>query len=429
VRTDLRSGASARARALLLVTTGALLVGLVEGSRPLLVLAVMAATPLVVSNRSADPQSVEVRCAPPPGVVVEGDSLEAVITLELDKPVEQLRASLVAPSGLQPASQTISVHGTDRLTWSARLTPERWGPLRPPVIYVEAVSSGGLRTALAELRLPLQLVAVPRPAPVGPLRTAFTGRARTGNHAAREAGDGVEFAGIRPFAPGDTPRRIHWPSSSRRGALYVTERAAESAVDVVLVVDSLIEAGPPGQSTLDLSLRGAAGLARELLATADRVGLVVLGGVMGWLTPATSTRQWYRIATTALGAAPHESYVTPDLSRIPPAALPSGALVVAFTPLLDPRTLTVLADLRRRRFQVVVVDVLGEAPAGDRHRPVEQLGKRLWTLQRAATHAHVTALGCLLAPWSGQEPLAVPLNGALRGAERLEAHSRHGGAR
>jgi uncharacterized protein (DUF58 family) len=428
VRTDLAVGASTRARLLVLTGGAALLAGVAGGVRALVVLAAVMVIPILVARRTRDPAVVTVTCSVPPGPLLEGDPVDVEITVTVDEPVERLAVELPSTPAVlvEPVESTATATGT--LSWTAVLTATRWGRVRPPVLRVLTSSRHDLRTGVAELPLPVELVALPRPAVVGPLTASFTGRARTGNHPARTAGEGVEFAGIRPFVPGDAPRRVHWPVSSRRGSLFVTERAAESAVDVVLVVDTFVESGAPGGSTLDVSLRGAAGLARTLLASADRVGLVLLGGILGWLAPATSTRQWYRIAAAGLGVSPYQSYVTPEIDRIPPVALPAGALVVVFTPLLDPRTLTVLADLRRRRFDVIVIDVLPEAPAAS-GSPADLLGRRLWRLQRTATHRQLATLGCALAPWYAGEPLGVPLSAALRAAGPARNHRVTGSAR
>ena len=44
---------------------------------------------------------------------------------------------------------------------------------------------------------------------------------------ARAKGDGIEFADIRPFVPGDRVRRINWRASARRPGLWVNESHPE----------------------------------------------------------------------------------------------------------------------------------------------------------------------------------------------------------
>ena len=50
----------------------------------------------------------------------------------------------------------------------------------------------------------------------------------SGNQVAREQGEGIEFADLRPFVPGDRVRRINWRASARRGELWVNELHARA---------------------------------------------------------------------------------------------------------------------------------------------------------------------------------------------------------
>ena len=95
-------------------------------------------------------------------------------------------------------------------------------------------------------------------------------------------------------------------------------------------------------------MHGAAALATAYLRVSDRAGIVVLGGALRWLGPAQAMRQFYRIAEMMLQAR-YDSFVTPDVGRIPRTALPPGTLVVAFSPLLDPRGFGAVTDLRAAR--------------------------------------------------------------------------------
>jgi ATPase family associated with various cellular activities (AAA) len=140
--------------------------------------------------------------------------------------------------------------------------------------------------------------------------------------------------------------------------------------------------------------------------------------------PAHGDRQFYQIAELLLQAR-YDSWVTPDLDRIPRTALPPGTLVVALSPLLDPRGLAALTDLRRRGFPLIVVDTLrDEPPAGPRPAGAG-LALRLWRVDRAATRSALRGLGVPVLRWdAGAEldsvlaPLRRPPPGARRPAAR-----------
>src|SRR5204863_319240 len=101
----------------------------------------------------------------------------------------------------------------------------------------------------------------------------------TGNRVSRATGEGLEFADLREFVPGDRIRRINWRASARRGELWVNEFHAERNADVILFLDSFIDARRSDRGTLDEAVRAAATLTERYLLEKDRVGLVNFGGV------------------------------------------------------------------------------------------------------------------------------------------------------
>src|SRR5207247_1856439 len=83
-------------------------------------------------------------------------------------------------------------------------------------------------------------------------------------------GAGIEFFGIRGYQPGDRLRDLNWAVTSRLGQPHVNQRAALRAADLVIMIDAFSDVGPPGDTSLDLAVRGAAGLATAYLRTGDR---------------------------------------------------------------------------------------------------------------------------------------------------------------
>ena len=104
----------------------------------------------------------------------------------------------------------------------------------------------------------------------------------------------------------------------------------------------------------------------------------------------------------------------PDtLARLPRAALPPGSLIVAFSPLLDPRFIEAVRDLRERGFSVLIVDVLSSLPEHD-SSTLSALTARLWKLEQEAMRYSLTQIGVPVAHWDGQAPLDEPLAPYLR---------------
>ena len=238
--------------------------------------------------------------------------------------------------------------GGGALETSWKLTARRWGRWSGQVT-VSVTSRGGLFTGTAAVSLP-QLTVYPRPPSLSQLALPADLRTRIGDHVDRRPGEGVEFAGIRPFAAGDRLRRINWPVTSRRGTLHVNQLAAEHAAEIIAVIDAFSDIGPAGDSTLDRAVRGTAGMARAYMRPADRLGVVILYGPLRWIPHRKRRRQFFRIAESVLDTRGLDSYVAPDLARFPRAVLPPGALVILFSPLLDERAIDAAADLHERGY-------------------------------------------------------------------------------
>jgi uncharacterized protein (DUF58 family) len=222
------------------------------------------------------------------------------------------------------------------------------------------------------------------------------------------AGEGTEFTGVREYVPGDRQRAINWPATTRRGRLHVNTFAAERSQDVVLLVDATSDVGPPGSSALDLGLRGAAGAARAYLAARDRVGVITYQwGSARWLAPSLGRRQVYRIIDAMLEA--DAGWVRgAAFGRLPRAALPPGALVVTFSPLLDQRFVEALRDMRERGFALIVVDVLNTGPPA-RYAFADVLARRIWLMEQQAIRFSLRELGVPVVHWDGVTPLDLPL--------------------
>jgi hypothetical protein len=90
------------------------------------------------------------------------------------------------------------------------------------------------------------------------------------------------------------------------------------------------------------------------------VGLLSFGGSVNWLEPALGTVQLYRITEALLDTEVVLSYVWRDIRVIPTHALPPKALVLGLTPLLDPRMVDALVDVRGRGADVAAVEIAPE---------------------------------------------------------------------
>jgi uncharacterized protein (DUF58 family) len=355
--------------------------------------------------RAPRPQSVRVSLRLSEVRFYEGErvAVEATVEGHGDHDVEVL----LHPSG---DVQTVGsrdedgLHGPGGTGLAFRVN--RWGHQAPGVIEVTMRDRWGVFECRGFTSLP-RVVCYPRPARHRRARALGRLTSRSGDHPARSPGEGVEFIGVRQYAPGDRQRSINWAATTRRGRLQVNTYAAERSQDIVLVVDALSEVGQPGSTSLDYALRGALGVARTYLDARDRVGIVSFGKRLLWLSPGMGNRQFSRLLEGVLEIVPGWS-PDGDVTRVPRTALPPGASVIAFSPLLDTELVEALRDLRQRSFSVVVVDVLNVEPGGGRSK-LDRLARRVSRMERQALMFSLEELAIPVVAWDGEEPLALPV--------------------
>ena len=245
-------------------------------------------------------------------------------------------------------------------------------------------------------------------------------QAFSGNQVARNRGEGIEFADLRPFTPGDRIRRVNWRATARRGEPWINEMHPERNADVVLFLDTFAEARRDDLGTLDIGVRAAASLAALYLREKDRVGVVSFGGVLNWLTVTSGTTQLYRIVDSLLDAQIVLSYAWKDLDVIPPRTLPPRALVIALSPLLDERAVGALLDLRARGFDLAVVELSPFSFVPEPETETQRLAYRLWRLRREALRSKYAALGVPIVEWHE----GVPMEAVVEEVRAFRRHAR-----
>jgi uncharacterized protein (DUF58 family) len=403
---------SPRARNLATAALLALLAAILTGHAALVLLAAPALGALALMPWRRPPEP-DVTVTVSGARCFEGEdvTITATVSMPGGAPPDEIVAELVPAPRVALVSgasaQVFLQAGTVTAAWVVR--PGRWGRYPPGAVLVTVRAGlGGAQVLIRAEPDPLEIF--PRPARMRPRLVPAELLRRIGEHTGRAVGAGVEFAGLRPYQPGDQLRDVNRAVSIRRGQLHVNQRAAARAADLVIMIDAFGPAeGAVADRTVDLAVHGAATLAAAYLKVSDRAGIVVLGGTLRWLGPAHGMRQFYRIAELLLQAR-YDSWATPDLDRIPRTALPPGTLVVALSPLLDPRGLAALTDLRRRGFPLIVVDTLRDEPPPTSParltgpftgRPPAEAGLalRLWRLDRAATRSALRGLGVPVLRW------------------------------
>ena len=376
---------------------------LVSGRWSLLVFAAPLLGVLCSAGWQRPVSGMSVRAAPPLLRCFEGEREQ--IDVELVTAMDGMRdgsaaLSVSAPDGMH----TESLDSGDPHRRTVAVSAERWGRF-PLQARVDVLAPGGLLAASgsAEIGEVFVFPLVPPPSTAMPRAEMLN---RIGTHLTRHIGPGVEYADIRAYVPGDQLRTVNWSVSARRGTLHVTQRLTDRSVDVVVLVD--MSAQPPGPATVatQRAVEGALQVVQSALRSGDRVGVVGLGGQRPrWLGPDIGQRQFYRVLDTVLGAG--GGYRDMSGTLAPRAAVPPGAVVIAFSTLLEADFGLAMMDLSQRGHVVVVIDVLQGCPLGDDEEPILE---RMWALQRSAMYRDMRMMGVEVLAW----PTEVTLDVAMR---------------
>src|SRR5215212_5015616 len=320
----------------------ALALGLPELAAVTAPFAVLAVLGLALVREPAVTGTVDVSSAR----VLEGDDVEVTLHLRALAPVERLEAFVVVEDGLavEDGGNVVALRlgAGDEREHHFSLRCERWGAYGVGEVLLRAADLLSLRRWEARLDRRSPLRVYPRPEQVAELLRPFRTQVFSGNHVSREKGEGIEFADLRPFVPGDRVRRVNWRASARRAA---------------------------------------AGLAEHYLREKDRVGVVSFGGRLNWLLPGTGPAQLYRVLDAILESEIVVSFAWKDVDIVPRRMLPAHALVIALTPLLDDRAVAALLDLRARGFDLAVIEVSPLRFTQPGPREIDRLAYRLWRLK------------------------------------------------
>lgn len=225
----------------------------------------------------------------------EGDDVQVEIEVALDE-------------GLLPAPGALLVQRIGRL--GTRETPlSRDGDRLLAQYVLEGVPRGRyvLEKASAAVEDPFGLEHIDIPLPAGgallvyprliDLEGLFSDSGlgvRSGARILLHRPSGFDIHSVREYEEGDSLRRVHWPSTAKRGQLMIRELEDAPRDEVTVLLDaSCVSVGEPPQSSFDVQVRAAGSLLlahvrrgkRALLAvTGDSLELARVSGADGdWL--------------------------------------------------------------------------------------------------------------------------------------------------
>ena len=295
-----------------------------------IVILVLAWLRAVWSGRALRRLRIERRFVP--DRVMCGDDVHLVVTAWNRKvlPLPWLRAEEPLPFELRPDDDR-SGHGWavggrslvngwtlgpyERVVRQIDLHAERRGVYRFDTIGLSAGDLLGESVADEDRRLPATLIVRPRTVP---LRRFEASRERSGVLRATRGliQDPSRFAGVRPYAPGDPVRHIHWRATARLGVPLVKRFDPSRDRDVIVALDIQTSvAGWSGRHDDDLAellCVVAASLARQLEAEGAACGLAVAAFTgstdrLAYLAPSSAEGQAGRVGDLLARISPYPS--------------------------------------------------------------------------------------------------------------------------
>lgn len=351
--------------------------------------------------------------------VLEGEEVNLRISLEAAiKPAElELRMSL--PRGLRDGSELPRLVRPSRAaeTLDLQLHAARWGGYRLSGLDITAHDRLDFYSWHGEARLDVVLRVYPGPENVRRLLRPLDTQPAAGSNISRARGEGIEFADITEYQPGDPVRRVNWRASGRRRALMVNRHHPERSSDAVIFVDAYSDFGNALDSTLGVSVRLAAALAQAHIRRRDRVGVIGWGGVLRWLVPGSGVAQVYRILDMLVDTQVHVSYAWRGIAHVPARTLPANAQIVAVSALADERPIEALMNLAARGRDLAVIEIPPLAFLEPAEPGAAAIAGRLYEVRRSLLRGKLWAAGVPLARWTPSASVAALV-------EELEAFRR-----
>ena len=182
---------------------------------------------------------------------------------------------------------------------------------------------------------------------------------------------GFELHSVRDYQQGESLRRVHWPSTARRGALMVKELedSPRDEVAVLLDGDATAVVGSPPDSSFDAAVRAAGSILRAQMQRGRRCVLALNTAGRELQAVSSDGTEWRR-ALELLAAAEADAHRPAAAlleSGISPAARALELVVV--TSRIEPALVDRLLERALTRRAVALVHVEAGSFAGRSRRP------------------------------------------------------------
>ena len=304
--------------------------------------------------------------------------------------------------------ETVMVNRRGRLRGSYRIDGVPRG--RYAVESVDAVLEDPFGLERVELKLPAgeSLLVYPRLVDLDGLFSDSGARALEGRRLLLRRPTGFDLHSVRAYEQGESLRRVHWPSTAKRGQLMVKELedAPRDETAVLLDADASAVAGVAPDSSFELQVRAAGSLLKSHASRGRRAALIVNSASRPYQRVHSFDGDWLR--AFELLAAVEPDGPTPVAAMLADEAGPAGraleltVVTASLSPLLVDRLLqrmmsrhaATLVYVERASFAEDATGQLDPATAG-----------QVLRLQRGGVAVAVLRRGDDLAATLGAQPV------------------------
>jgi uncharacterized protein (DUF58 family) len=255
--------------------------------------------------------------------------------------------------------ETVLVNRRGRLRGGYRIEGVPRG--RYAVESVEAVLEDPFGLERVEITLPAgeSILVYPRLVDLDGLFSDSGARALEGRRLLLRRPTGFDLHSVRDYEQGESLRRVHWPSTAKRGHLMVKELedAPRDETAVLLDADAAMVAGVPPDSSFELQVRAAGSILRAHASRGRRAALIINSASRMYQPVHSFDGDWLR--AFELLAAVEPDGPTPVAAMLADEAGPAGRALelTVVTASLTPRLVDRLLQRMMNRHTATLVYV------------------------------------------------------------------------
>jgi uncharacterized protein (DUF58 family) len=285
-------------------------------------------------------------------------------------------------------------HGRLRGRYVLRRVPRGRYPIEAAQIVIE--DPFGLERVEVELPSQSSILVYPRLVDVDRLFSESGARTPEGRRLLLRRPSGFDLHSVREYERGESLRRVHWPSTAKRGQLMVKELEDSPRDETALLLDADAASvtGEAPDSSFELAVRAAGSILKSHASRGRRAALVVNSARPTYQRVHSFDGEWHR-ALELLAAVEPDGH-SPVTNLLADEAGPATRAVelTVVTSALTPRLVERLAHraLSHHGASLVYVEPGSFARAVDERLPTDA-GAQLLRLQRAGVPVIVLRRG------------------------------------